>query len=161
MVFFTFFVSLNQLSGFTIKYSIRLKWIKRCPIPESCTISIFWLLLNLYNIIVTRFRLIKHNCRHLLPKIYINPNDFLLEPCHSGKIKVSLRKITLTFGLSSNVAQQIGKKWKSAWLILILEKYYWFNLEPSWCWKLVQKKGPLFSILVRSTQRCKPLSYVI
>ena len=142
MVFFTCFVSLNQLSGFTIKYSIRQKWVKRCPIPESCTIFIFWLLLNLYYIIITRFRLIKNNCRHLLPKIYINPNDFLLEPSHSGKIKVSLRKITLTFGLSSGVAQQIGKKWKSAWLILILEKYYWFNLEPSWCW--IGKRRDLF-----------------
>ena len=70
----------------------------------------FLLLLNIYCIIVTmRFRLIKNTGRHLLPKVYINPNDFLSEPSYSGKIKVSVRKITSTFSLSSGVAQQISE----------------------------------------------------
>ena len=41
----------------------------------------FSLLLNLYYIIVTiKFQLIKDTVSHLLPKVYINPNDFLPEP---------------------------------------------------------------------------------
>ena len=79
----------------------------------------FSLLLNLYCIIVTiRFRLIKNTGRHLFPKTYLNSNEFLLEPLYCGKTKVSVRKITSTFDLSSGVAQQIsehvGKKRKSA-----------------------------------------------
>ena len=49
----------------------------------------FLLLLKLYYIIVTiRLRLIKNTDRHLLPKVYINLNDFLLEPSYIGKIKI-------------------------------------------------------------------------
>ena len=77
------------------------------------------------------FRLIKNTGRHLLPKVYMNPNDFLSEESYSGK--VSLLKITLTFGFSSGAALQIsehvGKKWKSAWLILSSEKYSWLTID--------------------------------
>ena len=94
----------------------------------------FLLLLNLYYIIVTiRFQLIKNTGRDLLPKVNINHNDFLPEPLYIGKIKVSVRKITSTFDLSSDVAQQssehVAKKWKSAWLILSSEKYSWFTID--------------------------------
>ena len=48
------------------------------------------------------------------PLLDVNLNDSLLKPSYSGKIKVSTRKITSTFGLSNAVAQQIyeyvGKK---------------------------------------------------
>ena len=94
----------------------------------------FLLLLNLYYILVTiRLRLIKNTGRYLLPKLCINPNDFLLETSYSGKIKFSVRKITSTFGLTSGVDQQISehveKKWKSAWLILSSEKYSSFTID--------------------------------
>ena len=94
----------------------------------------FFLLLNLYGIFVTiTFRLIKSTARNFVPEVYINPNDFLPEPSYSGKIKVSVRKITSTFNLSSGVAQQIsehvGEKWKLAWLILSSEKYSWFTID--------------------------------
>ena len=70
----------------------------------------FLLLSNLYYIIVTtRFRLIKNTIRHLLPKGYINPNDFLPEPSYSGKIKLRVRKVTATFGLLNCATQQISE----------------------------------------------------
>ena len=75
--------------------------------------------------------LIKNTGRHLLPKVYINSNDFLREPSYSGK--VSVRKITSTFGLSNGVTQKIsehvGKKWKLVWLILSSRKYLWFIID--------------------------------
>ena len=40
------------------------------------------------SLLLFRFRLTKNTGRHLLPKVYINPNDFLPEPLYSGKIKV-------------------------------------------------------------------------
>ena len=94
----------------------------------------FLLLLTFYCIIVTiRFRVIRYTGRHLLPYVYINPNEFLPEPLYSGKIKVSVRKITSTFGLSSGIAQQIsehiGKKWKLARLILSSEKYSLLTID--------------------------------
>ena len=45
----------------------------------------------------------------VLPKVYINTNDFLPEPWCSVKIKAILRKITSTFGLSSGVAQEMSE----------------------------------------------------
>ena len=58
------------------------------------------------------------------------------------KLKVRVRKITSTFGLSSDVAQQIsehvGKKWKSAWPILSSsEKYSCFTIDRIY-WKRYQ-----------------------
>ena len=77
----------------------------------------FSLSLNLYYIIITsRLRLIKKTGRHLLTKVYINPNDFLPEPSYNGKIKVNVRKITLTFTLSSGAARQISEHVAKKWL---------------------------------------------
>ena len=61
-------------------------------------------------------RLIKKTGRHLLTKVYINPNDFLPEPSNNGKIKVNVRKITSTFTLSSGVARQISEHVAKKWL---------------------------------------------
>ena len=41
---------------------------------------------------------------HILPKLYINPDNFLSEPSYSDKIRISVQKITSTFDLSSGVA---------------------------------------------------------
>ena len=64
----------------------------------------------------------RHFLRSVLPKVYINLNVFPPELSYSGKIKVSLGKITSTFGLSSGAAQQnfwnVGMKSKLAWLIV-------------------------------------------
>ena len=64
----------------------------------------------------------------------INPNDFIPAPSYSVKIKeVSVRKITAAFGLSRGAAQQIceqvGMKWKLAWLIQLSRKYSWFTID--------------------------------
>ena len=113
----------------------------------------FLFLLNLYYIIVTmRFRLIKNTGTHLLPKVYLNPNDFLPGPSYSGKTKVSVLKITSAFGLSSGVVQQfyehVGKKWKSAWLILSSEKYSCFTIDRIY-WKRI-KQQLMFQMIQRS-----------
>ena len=67
-----------------------------------------YLTLN-YIIVTISFRLIKNITRHLLPKVYINPNDIMPDLSYSGKIKVSVRKVTSTFGLSSDVAKPISE----------------------------------------------------
>ena len=75
-----------------------------------------YLTLN-YIIVTISFLLIKNITRQLLPKVYIKHNDIMPDLSYSGKIKVSVRKVTSTFGLSSGVAKPIsehfGKKWKS------------------------------------------------
>ena len=54
----------------------------------------FLLLLNLCYIIVTiRLRLIENTGGYLLPKVYLNPNDFQPEPPFIGKIKFTVLKI--------------------------------------------------------------------
>ena len=45
-----------------------------------------------------RFQIIENRGKLLLPRIYINPIEFLLEAAYKGKIKVSVRKITSAFG---------------------------------------------------------------
>ena len=58
----------------------------------------------------------------LLPKIYIETWKPLGKP-YNGKIIVSTRKLTSTFGKSSGLASELSncigdKKWKSFWFIL-------------------------------------------
>ena len=80
-----------------------------------------------------RFQIIENRGTFLLPRIYINPSDFLPEAAYKGKIKVSVRKITSAFGSSSSVALQIsnfvGRKCKSDWLILSPQKHSWFTID--------------------------------
>ena len=56
-----------------------------------------------------------------------------LELSYSGKTKFSVRKTTSTFGLSTAVTQQfsecVGKKWKSAWVVLSSEIYSCFTID--------------------------------
>ena len=57
----------------------------------------------------------------------------ILELSYSGKTKFSVRKTTSTFGLSTAVTQQfsecVGKKWKSAWVVLSSEIYSCFTID--------------------------------
>ena len=64
----------------------------------------------------------------LLPCIYTKPDDDI-KKSFNGKIKVSVRKLLKSFGQGSGlimrVAELIGNKnWKSAWLILLLDRNF-------------------------------------
>ena len=80
-----------------------------------------------------RFQIIENRGKLLPPRIYINPSEFLPDADYNGKIEASVRKITSAFGSSSSVALQIsdfvGRKWKSAWLILSPQKHSWFTID--------------------------------
>ena len=69
----------------------------------------------------------------LLPKIYIDTWKPLGKP-YNGKIIVSTRKFTSTFGISSRLASQLSncigdKKWRSSWLILTPGKHPWYTID--------------------------------
>ena len=58
----------------------------------------------------------------------------------NGKILVSSRKLTSTFGKSSGLASQLSNcigdnKWQSYWLILTTEKYSWYTMTRIF-WKM-------------------------
>ena len=69
----------------------------------------------------------------LLPKIYIDTWKHLGKP-YNGKIIVSTRKLTSTFGKSSGLASKLSncigdKKWRSSWLILTPAKHSWYTID--------------------------------
>ena len=112
--------------------------IRDAQYPKIVSFAFFIVIKHLLYHCYYKAPLIKNTGRHLLPKVYINPNDFLSESSYSGKTKVSVQKITLTFGLSRGVVSQIsehdGKKWKSVSLLLSSEKYSWFTIDRTY-WK--------------------------
>ena len=66
----------------------------------------------------------------LLPRIYINPSDFLPEAAYKGKIKVSVRKITSVLpALPCKSPTFVERIWKSAWLILSPQKHSLFTTD--------------------------------
>ena len=78
-------------------------------------------------------RIIEGKGPALLPKIYIDTWKPLGKPCN-GKIIVSTRKLTRTFGKSNEIASQLSncigdKKWMSSWLILTPEKHSWYTID--------------------------------
>ena len=78
--------------------------------------------------------MIKSSGKSLLPHISLNSANAVLKPKFNEKNKVSVRKITAAFGLSSDVVTKIlqyvnSKKWKSSWLILALQKYPWSTMD--------------------------------
>ena len=91
-----------------------------------------------------KFRIITESiAKDILPRIYLcDTTDKMPGLTYNGKIKVSVRNITATFGVSSGVAQNIsriiGKIWKSAWLILPPEQMSWFTVEKV-CWKTTKR----------------------
>ena len=84
------------------------------------------------------------NCRRkrpyvLLPRVSVDTLQPIGKSCN-GKILVSTRKLTSTFGKSSGLASQLSncignKKWKSSWLILTPEKYSWYTMTRIF-WKI-------------------------
>ena len=78
-------------------------------------------------------RIIEGKGPTLLPKIYIDTWKPLGKP-YNGKIIVSTRKLTSTFGKSSGLASQLSncigdKKWRSSWLILTPGKNSWYTID--------------------------------
>ena len=70
----------------------------------------------------------------LLLRIHIHPSNVLPNPTFKGKVKVSVRKMISSFGVSSgickSISQHIGdRKWKSAWLVLRPDEHSWFIME--------------------------------
>ena len=56
------------------------------------------------------FRLTKNTGRHLLPKVCINPNDFLPEPSYNGKRKSNIWLLNpcIYLGVVSSCIQVLG-----------------------------------------------------
>ena len=83
-----------------------------------------------------RFKMIGSSRKSLLLRIYLHSNNFVPKlklRVKFRKIKVSMRKITAAFGISSgfvtDIAQYVySKKWKSARLILSPQYHSWFTL---------------------------------
>ena len=74
--------------------------------------------------------MIEFSRKCFLPRLYIHPVDALPKSTFNGKIKVSARKITATFGSASGVAMDIvqyaDRNWTFAWLFLLPQEYSWF-----------------------------------
>ena len=72
--------------------------------------------------------IIKEKGKQLLPRIYISDDKDIREnSSYNGKIKVSVRKMSILYGKTSGLALKISaiindKKWKSAWLVLMPDK---------------------------------------
>ena len=80
----------------------------------------------------------------LLPRIHIYPSNVLPDETSNGKVKVSVRKMISSFGVSSDICNSISqhicnRKWKSAWLVLKPDGHSWFFIERVF-WKNVQRK---------------------
>ena len=96
----------------------------------------------------------------LLPCIYTKPDDDI-KKSFNGKIKVSVRKLLKSFGQGSGlimrVAELIGNKnWKSAWLILLPDRNFWYTIQRIYRQKALKKskESPVNNNLnARSTQR--------
>ena len=78
-------------------------------------------------------RIIKGKVPALFPKIYIDTWK-PLGKSYNGKIIVSTRKLTGTFGKSSELASQLSscigdKKWRSSWFFLTTGKHSWYNID--------------------------------
>ena len=70
----------------------------------------------------------------LLLRIHIHPSNVLPNPTFKGKVKVSVRKMISSFGVSSGICKSISqhiddRKWKSAWLVLRPDEHSWFIYE--------------------------------
>ena len=81
--------------------------------------------------------------KDILPRIYLcDTTDKMTGLTYNGKINLSVRNITATFGVSSGVAENIsriiGKNWKCAWLILSPEQMSWFTVEKVY-WKTTKR----------------------
>ena len=71
----------------------------------------------------------------LLPKVYIYTWKPLGKP-YNGKMMISARKLTSTFGKYSGLASQLSpsncigdKKWRSSWVILTPGKHFWYTID--------------------------------
>ena len=74
--------------------------------------------------------MIENKGKFLLPGIYINQSSAIPKTACNGKIKVSVRKFTSTFGLSSDVSKQISQYTDktSSWSILSPEEEFLFTI---------------------------------
>ena len=82
-----------------------------------------------------RFKMIEFSGKRFLPRLYIHPIDAFPKLTFNGKIKISVRKTTATFGSASGVAmgivQHADRNWRSAsaWLILSPQEYSRFIID--------------------------------